>query len=648
VSPRRKSGLVGTLALPGYLSALRYAYRRIDRRAIYTWAHESIDIPQGVYTVTGHFDVRTSRYLIKPFDALQSDIVRKVTFQAPTRSGKSLLADIWLMWLIYQSSGPTMWNFNTDPQARKHFRTRLLPLMFATKCIADLLPDDLRKLTQEAIFKDGVPLYVQGPAMDNLQGVGICNLIEDELWRRDEGRHAQALSRLGDYERLGMDKNLNIGQGGFEGDDQDLEFLAGTQEEWEAPCMKCGHVQEPMFSGYRADGSMCGMRFGDKPECRDRHGDWIISKVVPTIRWECAKCGDAHVDEQRTKQHWNDAGDYVIRNWEAKNIAAEGTKPRLEDFVYRSFHINALLNKSWIERVIGFCHAQNQMRVGNLDPLIQFTQKEDARAWSETRWMNAKPAPTFDLTKVAADEVKRAITVDVQEEGLKWLLVASVSKRGEVRPLWAGKVFGEAEIQAKQKEFSVRLNNVFLDAGHDAKGSNGVYAMCLRNGWIALRGDDRKSWLHVFIEQTKEGPKRRTVERSYSAPVKGDPEAGRIGQGKQFAMLIYWSNPTIKNRLARMRDRGLLIFPAPEATPAGPRDLPWVATLKKHLTGQWKRRIRNQITGRFRDVFMDNGEDHLADCILMIVVFAIMAKILVDDTSELSEEAPRTEVVVTA
>lgn len=627
---------MGTLALPGYLKALRYAYRPIDRRRIYEWAgsEEGIDIPQGVYTVTGRFDVSQSRYLIKPFDALQSDLVRKVTMQAPTRSGKSLLADVWLMWLIYQSSGPTMWNFNTDPQARKHFRTRLLPLMRATKCIASLLPDDTRKLTQEVIFKDGVPLYVQGPALDNLQGVGVCNLIEDELWRRGEGLHAQALSRLGDYERLGMDKNLNIGQGGFEGDDQDLEFLAGTQEEWEGPCASCGHKQELVFTGYRPDGTKYGMRFGDKPDCKDRHGDWIISKVAPTIRWECVKCGHVHVEEQRTKARWNDAGDYAARNPEATT--------------HQSFHVHGMMTKAWVDLVIRFCLAQNQMRVGNLEPLIQFTQKDEARAWSESRFLNSKPAPTFDLTKGTPDEARRAITVDVQEEGVKWLFCASISKRGEIRPLWAGKVFGEAEILEKQKEFAVRPNNVFLDAGHDAKGSNGVYAMCVRNGWIALRGDDRKSWLHSIVQLTKQGPKKISLDRSYSAPVKGDPEAGRIGQGRQYATLIWWSNPTIKSRLARMRDRGLVIFPAPEATPTGLKDLEWVATLKKHLGGQWKKRIRNQLTGKFRDVWCDNGEDHLADCLSMFVVFGILAKVLVDEVSELSEEAPRSEVVMAA
>ncbi len=134
-----------------------------------------------------------------------------------------------------------------------------------------------------------------------------------------------------------------------------------------------------------------------------------------------------------------------------------------------------------------------------------------------------------------------------------------------------------------------------------------------------------------------------------------DAEARRIamtetaavyGQGRQSATLIYWSNPTIKDRVARMRSRGLVIFPAPEASPAGPKELEWVTLLKKHLAGQWKKRIRNQLTGRFRDEWCDNGEDHGADCLNMSAVFAVLAKILVDSTEEMmTEEAPRSEVV---
>jgi hypothetical protein len=626
-----------------YLAAMRYAWRDYDRRPIYTWAGENVDIPAGVYTVSGFFDVSRSRYLLKPFDALQSDIVRKVTFQAPTRSGKSLLADIWLMWLISQSSGPTMWNFNTDPQARKHFRTRLLPLMLATRCIADLLPEDTRKLTQEVIFRDGVPLYVQGPALDNLQGVGVCNLIEDELWRRDEGRHAQALSRLGDYEKLGMDKNLNIGQGGYEGDDQDLEFQAGTQEEWFVPCEKCGHRQEPIFSGSRGDGSLFGMRFGDKPECKDRYGDWVISKVIPTVRWECEKCGHPHVDEERTKKRWNDEGDYVVKNPDARRIAAEGL--RLEDFIDRSFHIPGLLTKSWIDQVIKYCKAQNQLRMGNLDPLITIVQKDQARSWSEAKFLNAKPTPTYDLSKAWPDAKYRFITIDVQELGEKWLLICDWSPHGECRPIWYGKVFGETEILAKQKEFKIaNPRHVFIDCGHDAKGTTGVYAMCIRNGWTALRGDDRPDWLHSEIVKTPRGPQKITIRRSYSEAQSGDAESGRIGQGHQFALVFYWSNPTIKRRFHKALDRGKVKFPV------GPNgeEIPWVKELKRQIAKEYRKRIYNRQTGRFKEIWFSAGENEGFDCMCEQFTAATMARILKDDPSDEEQEdavAPVTPVL---
>lgn len=606
------------------------AWAKTDRRQIYEWAREHVYIPRGVYTISGQFDVSLSRWMIKPFEALRDPAIRKVTLMAPPRSGKSLVADVLVPWILANDPGPIMWNMNTDPLAKRHMRTRIIPLLKRCGALRDLLPADTRKINQELICNDGTPFYLQGPSIGNLQGVPVRWLIEDELWMRDEGKHEQALSRLDDYVKLGNDKCFNIGQAGWELDAMDLEYRAGTMEEWFVPCRKCGHVQELVFSGTRPDGTLWGMRWDDNEKTRDKHGDWIPSQVIPTIRWECFKCGHAHLDGTETKDFWNAHGDYV-----ATNPAALATA--------RSFHINNVLLTPWRSMVTKFCEAQNALRTGSLEPLIIFTQKDEARSWSDQRFLNSKPTPTYELGKDRwKDAVYRFITVDRQKEGLMWLLVCDWSARGEMRPLWYGKVHSEAEVLKKQAEFGVRPNNVFLDSGHEATV---VYGMCVRNGWIALKGEDKRSFTHQVLQQTKKGPVKIFVERSYAKPVGGDPEAGKIGQARKFATLILWSNPTIKNRSHRQRDRGLVVFPvgAPRIAGGQPEELEWVAELKKQMSGEWKKRIRNQLTGKFKEVWCDNGNNHGADCWFMQTLAATLAKILKDNPVE--EESA--ELVVT-
>jgi hypothetical protein len=52
--------------------SLRAAVRPIDRRPIYEWAAQHVEMP-AVLTVQGKFNPSISRHLIEPFHALQND-----------------------------------------------------------------------------------------------------------------------------------------------------------------------------------------------------------------------------------------------------------------------------------------------------------------------------------------------------------------------------------------------------------------------------------------------------------------------------------------------------------------------------------------------------------------------------------------------
>src|SRR5262245_8608480 len=89
--------------------AYRKAFAVPDRRPIYDWARDNIYLPSGTYTLSGEFQVDTSRWLIDIFDALQDDLTEFVTVIAPPRTGKSMIPDIWIPSVIVRDPGTIQW-----------------------------------------------------------------------------------------------------------------------------------------------------------------------------------------------------------------------------------------------------------------------------------------------------------------------------------------------------------------------------------------------------------------------------------------------------------------------------------------------------------------------------------------------------------
>jgi hypothetical protein len=604
-----------------------------DRREIFDWASEFVDLPKsGVYSISGKFNVQRSRYLIEPFRALRADGVRVVVLMMPVRSGKSLVPDIFVPWALSEAPGPIMWNMSTETLAKRHLRTRVLVLFRAIKVLRDLLPSDPRALCGDIIFQNGVPFYMQGPSIDNLQGVPVRYLIESELWRRDAGRHEEAVGRLGDWERLNGSKLICEGQAGIEDDDMDTEWKASTMEEWSVPCLKCGHYFEPASSGYRSDGSKWGLvwhsedrphpgplpqgegKVGDDVEvvptdCRDKEGFFDLVRVGDSVRYACpdVSCRHEHLNCEVTQLEWNRRGRYEVTNPKASPDR-------------RGFHVFATCTRSWKLLAKQLAASLNALRIGITGPLQIYTQKRDARSWTESFLLEANKAPTYAVPDGPfkwADECDRVLAVDHQEDGVNWGLVVAMSRKGEFRRLWYGKLLGKEDIKEKAKEFGIGPKRGGIDVRHEPKT---VYGWCVENDWIGMMGDHRTHFVHHV------GPKGRevAVQRSYSKPQRGDPESGKAGQKQRFALVYHWSNPTVKNIVKGLIDRGRIL--EPDRDPNDPNEIEYRTQMK----GQWRRFVKNRITGTARYEWTDNGNDHARDCWNMVTVFALIRKYIPD------------------
>ena len=596
-----------------------------DRRKIHEWASEHVSLPP-VLTKSGKFDASGSRQFIEPFDSLRSDTVREVNILAPVRSGKTLIADISAPWAIANDNASILWVFQNDQLAKSHAELRAMPTLKSVPAIQAIMPADRHKdRGQEIVFSSGLPLIICGPALGNLQSRGFKWVICDEPWLYAPGIMGQAKARLGDFVRSANSKFLAISQGGVEDDDWDIQFKSGELNEWHVACASCGHVMRPMWRASRPDGSRWGIIYDSE---KDERKQYNVRKAIESLRFECEKCGHVHLDTARTRSAWNLSGHFVT--------IGEPNDTR------KSYHWNALIDYPWSELLQEWLNARRQAAFGNHEPTIQFAQKRLAEPKSE----RSVHEGTLNFSRVEItdakweEEVARFVTVDRQSEDTYWLTARSWAKGSrESRRLTFRKCYSEADIIAAVEEIKptrlqvmiesrpVQILAVFIDSGYQPKGDHGVYAMCTRNGWAALKGDDTPFYWHIVKEEKIEKGQRlivsNRVQRQHAPWKWGDPGEGTREQGRRHSPLLVFSSNAMQDRLQELIDAGVW------SEPDGDSETDMGREYERQMSSEYRKKRVNKFTGREELVWVcPSGNNHARDCAKMQVVAATITGLL--------------------
>jgi hypothetical protein len=484
-----------------------------------------------------------------------------------------------------------------------------------------LLPPDRHKIRkQEIIFADDLPLYITGPAIGKLQSKGIRYMTLDEVWRMDPGIIEEAEGRLGDFRKMGLSKFFLISQAGEVEDAFDSRFKRGSMRYWSLPCLSCGKVMTPKtWTLKRGDGSRWGLVW-DK--VKESNGDWNVAKVLPTVRFECEHCGHPMIDCSKTKQEWNRLGDYVKTNDQA---------PRHIE----SFSWPGLIDYQWTELVEMFLTATNHWRRKDPAALIKFFQKYGPEPKNEGALFAEEDSfarISYQVDTAWPEEIARVATIDKQSDHY-WLLIVAVSKRGEVRRLHFGREYGIQDVALTCDKFKVKPNLTAMDAGFESKGDRGVYAACVRYGWVAFRGisaenKQPKQFAHDEVRIEHGQRKQVRVMRSYSPPSFVDPEAGTKAQGRKgSATLVFFSEPTMNDRLQQLVDGGLWVE-SKEADGEMDREfrLHMTAERPRDKVDPYGRTIRQWVTLR--------KDNHGRDCAKMAVARMTILGVITDSTTE--------------
>jgi hypothetical protein len=577
-----------------------------DRRPIYAWAAENVSLSAPL-TKTGPFDVSISRQFIDPFHALQNDRVREVNILAPVRDGKSLIAEIWLPWLIVNNPGPFRWVFQDDQAAVDQERQRSIKTLQSVPCLRDFVPLNTTELNNVA----GMVVRIDGPSTKKLQSRGYQNMVIDEPWQYKRGAINEAKGRQGDFVKLLNNKFVCISQGGETNSDWDAQFKSGLIHEWNVPCQGCGQWIEPRWSGFRPDGSRCGMVWD---EYKDARGFWNTDRAAATARYICHHCGFAHVDTPRLKTDWNNNGKYIAEQ-------ADKSEKKV------SYHWTGIITYPWTELVDLFLQAMNQFKSGSPTALIQFFQKRMAEHSSEQTVHESNRSFARQKYEVQSEwdmEDGRLLTIDKQQEGLYWWVVCAWSGRagGVCRRLGFGKAQGESELKEIQDRYKVPSNHVLVDSGYHPKGAGGVYAMCIRNDWISIKGvgsvkDGRTKIEGFWHTEDIGGGKTIRILRTYAELDYGDPETGT----GERANLIKFSTDHIADRLDGLISSGQWIEPEGDDDP----------DYKRQMSAEFKKLKENPFSKRQEFIRVcPSKNNHAYDCAKMQTLGAVLEDWLPD------------------
>jgi hypothetical protein len=600
---------------------------------VYDWAGENVDLQQG-YAIKGKFNVHRSKYLVKPFQALRDRKKRVVVIAKAPRTGGSLVADLWVPYIIENDPGEMLWLFQDDDIAKKYAETRFNPLVKSIVCLrekfAGLGIHDKQKTT---ILFPTMSLIIGGLNEGNVQTLGKQYVIISEGWMAGRnGLIGQGKSRCGDYPYTS--KILIEGQQGEEDDDFDIEWKDSDQQRYGWQCPSCKKLQPHDWNVQRPDGSYAGVIWETneftKPggkwveENGKRHyigGKWNYPAVQLTARFSCLYCGHNVDDTPTNRRLLNDTGDYIVTNPDAEPTVSGFHWPAQANV---DIALGGLVSKYLKAKV------QADER-GNFVPLQQFYQKDQAKAWNPnlTTTIRVIDCEPYEINTDWPGEKYRAMTIDCQRDFSEFWYVIAAWGLGEVRELARGKANSWAELEELQKLWKVKDQLVFVDVGyeqdtvcgqlvkhgHEGKISGQSIWLC----WTALKGMEKASlWTHKVA--VKKGNK---VEYEYEKRAHSERIQYNFGLGKnkefqrthtrRICPLYEWSNLHIKNTLVRWRDGKAGKFLVGKCEDRLARD-PFSFT--SQMNSEVRRNEQDKKNGKKKSVFKQIGDrpNHWWDC----------------------------------
>ena len=578
------------------------------------WAKENIDLPNGFFAVKGSFDVSISNYLRQPMADLTNPDVSQINCIAASQSGKSLLSQIYLPYVITQCPSPTMILAQTDEAAYELVEKRLRPIFDNCKPIRDMLSSNNLVVKKGGITLPLMPIRCVAAKESVLHGPTIQILIMDEAHLFDVGVIKKAKLRTTAF---GKNKKIIIASTpGIEGDQLSKEDT-GLSYTWGWRCPECKELQPYHWSklldnGVEAgkvgeDGNYAGICW-DKVWIDKEAGTYDMDKTAATSKLYCEHCYNGLEDTDANRRYLNETGEYIL-------LKDSG------DHAVKTYNWCAFVNQkiTFKEKAIEYMQAVKDKKANgqNLN-LKTFIQQVLGQTYSPQKFVDQTQVlvSSFEPDAAWPEQVFKTLTVDYQQVwGMKFYTVCAFSPT-EIRVLDHGFVLKWDDIAAIAEKYKIPPPAVGVDSGYNAKE---VYAESFNRaklmnfakrapekvGWTCLKGDDRdEGYKHKM-------PNGEILIRYYS------PMSKPAITNNQFTRLFEWSNSYVKNALYHIKEGKStmkLVLPSPDPE------------FTKQMNSETLQEVIDAKTGlrktRWKKMIDDN---HYWDCICQAIVMCMMA-----------------------
>ena len=509
--------------IDSFESQLRSIFKPPDALKVWEWAEREIMLSEKQTEMPGKFSTLLTPYMREPLESFADKNVSDIVLCFGSQTGKTTVVMIGVAWRVDHDPKPLVWVMPSESLARSFSENRWQQIVNDSPTMARHKPHDTDKFKiLEQQFDRCTLTFVGSNSPANLASrpAGILIMDEVDKFAQASDKEASALM-LAENRTKAFANPLRVKTSTPTTEFGEIwtEFNKGDQRYYHVPCPHCKDMIRLEWKQVRWD------------QEAKVDGVWQMEKVRSSTHYECPSCAGKITDAHKTS---------MLRGgkWIASNPNAEAGR--------RSYHLNSLY-APWRSCSFGQLAVQFLQAKATINGLQDFMNSALAEPWRAQEEVEATVTKEGEYIKsdVWPAEHVRFMTVDVQKDHF-WSVIRSwsVSVPQGSRLVWEGKLGNWDDVRKLQTDYRVEDNYVLVDFGFSPSPGE-VQGMCAKYGWMATKGEDRKSY-HI----ERNGKMRTSI---YARPRVGDAGIGMRHDGAKLYRWTAFSAPSAKDILHALK-----------------------------------------------------------------------------------------------
>lgn len=601
---------------PAQFSEINSRFHNLHRlppeQTVAEWAEENIDLFTVPTPYPGRYSTALTPYVSGPLEAYRDNRVREITLCWGSQTAKTTTIMVGLSWMIANAPGPIVWVFPNEKLARTFSVNRWTALVNDNAALHNLLPTDARKVKiLEQPFRNALLVFTGSNSPANLSSNPAPIVIMDEVDKLSEGstREANAV-QLAEQRAKFFWRNRKIVLTSTPTIPEAPiweRYLEGDQRRFFLACPQCKNEFLPILSKRKTVLELTGCESELTWDTEKRpDGETDYAHVRRTAHFPCPSCGFRIMDHHRTQ---------ILRNGTWRPTA----EPKNE--WQRSFHLSSLYAATI---PAGDIAVDFLVKKASPDGLRGFMNGTLAEPWQDQDTINERTELIINLETdpPPGKPLARILTGDFQAKDNHWFVARDWFPGGHSRLAEWGTWSDFDDLEFLRERLGIAADLTGIDNGFDTANVN---QSAFERGFRVMRGDDPEGWPKAIFRRIK-GRKQKIGSTTLPFKITDrDPYLGTKRQGKKSLQEIRWSNPTIKDMLARFRDseRSPVRWEVPEQYAND--------EYFRHLNGEILETKYNKITGKTKRFWKhrhNRWPNHIFDCECEQIAFALALGIL--------------------